>query len=187
MTTVLTAKATAEDLLKLSGEDGRFELVEGEIVDMGGSGARHAGTGSRLDRRLGNWVEERQLGELYTEAGFEIGENIRVPDVAFVSAARIPETGEPEGFWPLAPDLAVEVISPNDVSEKVMAKLAEYFAAGVRQVWLLSAETRTVSVYRSLTEVTVFGENDELEAEDLFPGFRCRVADLFKQPVARSN
>jgi Uma2 family endonuclease len=188
MTTVLTTKATAEDLLKLSGEEGRYELVEGEIVDMGASGARHGGIGTRLARRLGNWVEEHQLGEVYTpDTGFEIGENVRIPDVAFVSAVRIPETGEPMGFWPFAPDLAVEVISPSDIYEDVMVKLAEYFAAGTRHVWLMSIKARTVSVYRSLTAVTVFGENDELEAEDLFPGFRCRVSDLFKQPVARSQ
>jgi Uma2 family endonuclease len=188
MTTVLAPRATAKDLLRLAGEDGRFELVEGEIVNMGASGARHGGIGVRLVRRLGNWVEEHQLGEVYTpDTGFEIGENVRIPDVAFVSAARIPDTGEPIGFWPFAPDLAVGVISPHDVYDRVLMKTAEYFAAGVRQVWVISAEMRTVSVYRSPTVVQIFDEEDELEADDLFPGFRCRVSDLFKSPVARSH
>ena len=188
MATVLTTKATAEDLLKLSGEDSRYELVNGEIVNMGASGARHGGVGIRLAIRLGLWVEEHQLGAVYApDTGFEIGENVRIPDVAFISAARIPETGEPEGFWPFAPDLAVEVISPSDIFAKVMEKVAEYLAAGVKQVWLLSPEMRAVMVYRSLTDVKVFSENDELAAEDLLPGFRCRVSDLFKQPVARSQ
>ncbi len=108
-----------------------------------------------------------------------------MPDVAFVSAARIPPEGEPETAWPIAPDLAVEVISPNDPYEQVHLKLREYFAAGVREVWLVSMAQRTVTIHHSpsLTDTVTLTENDELTSEALLPGFRCRVAELFKQPA----
>ena len=87
---------------------------------------------------------------------FQIGGNERIPDLAFISAARIPPEGEPETKWPIPPDLAVEVMSPNDLYERVYAKLLEYLAAGVKQVWLVSPEHHTVTIYRSATNITAF-------------------------------
>ena len=92
----------------------------------------------------------------------------------------MPEGGEPEGLWPIAPDLAIEVISPNDLWEKVQSKVQEYFAAGVRQVWLVSWQQRTVSIYDSPTHVTILTEEDTLTSPTLLPGFSCRVSDIFQ-------
>ena len=85
----------------------------------------------------------------------------------------------------IAPDLAIEVISPNDVLEKVISKIEDYFAAGVRQVWLVSLRSHTVSIYDSPTKVTILTENEDLTSEAILPGFRCRIADIFakKRPV----
>jgi Uma2 family endonuclease len=161
-----------------------YEIVDGRPVEKEMAGARHGGVGARLLIRMGTHVEAHQLGGVYgANTTFQIGQNQRLPDIAFVAASRIPPEGEPEGIWPIAPDLAVEVISPNDLFQKVFSKVIEYLEAGVRQVWLASPEHRTVMIYRSPTNVTIFSENDELVSEDLLPGFRCRVSDLFRQPA----
>jgi Uma2 family endonuclease len=113
-------------------------------------GARHSGICGRLIVKLGIYLTANQLGELYPEGSFQIGANERISDLAFVSAARIPPEGEPDTRWPMPPDLTVEVISPNDLYEKVYAKVREYLAAGVKQVWLVSPEHHTVTRSRSI-------------------------------------
>jgi Uma2 family endonuclease len=90
--------------------------------------------------------------------------------------------GEPEGIWPMAPDLAVEIISPYDLYEKVISKLEEYLARGVRQVWLISPEHKTITIYASPTHTTILTEADDRVSEELLAGFRCRIADLFRSP-----
>lgn len=160
-----------------------YEIVNGQPEEKEMPGARHGGVAARLIIRLGNYVESNNLGSLYSEASFIIGQNERIPDVAFVASDRIPPEGEPATLWPMAPDLAIEVISPNDIYLKVMSKTDDYFAAGVKQVWLVDPELRIISVYRSLTDVTIFAEENELASEDLFPGFCCRLNEIFKTPA----
>jgi Uma2 family endonuclease len=161
-----------------------YEIVAGQPEEKKMGGARHGGVGARLITRLCLHVETRRLGGVYgPDTTFRIGGNERLPDVSFVSAARIPEDGEPEGIWPIAPDLAVEIISPTDLHEKVMGRVKEYFAAGVRQVWLVSPEHKTVTIYHSPTQVTILSEEDEMVSDDLLPGFRCRIVELFQNPA----
>ena len=85
--------------------------------------------------------------------------------------------------WPMPPDLAVEVISLNDLFERVYAKVLEYLAAGVKQVWLVSPEHHTVTIYRAATNITAFPGDSELVSEDLFPGFHCPLREIFTSPV----
>lgn len=166
--------------------DKEYEIVDGQPEEKSLGGARQGGIGARLIVRLGSHVEQGGLGGVYgPDTSFRIGPNERLPDVSFVAASRIPATGEPEGAWPLAPDLVVEIVSPNDLYERVMGKIEEYFRAGVRQMWLISPEHRTVTVYRSLTDVTVLTDQDELRGEEIVPDFRCPVADLFRAPGQR--
>ena len=163
--------------------DKEYEIVAGQPEEKTMGGARHSGVGIRLIVRLGSHVEAHQLGGVYgPDATFQIGENQRIPDVAFVAATRFPAEGEPEGIWPMAPDLAVEIISPNDLYERVISKVEEYLAAGVRQVWLISPEHKTVTIYSSPTHTTILTEADDLVSDELLPGFRCRIADLFRSP-----
>lgn len=163
--------------------DREFEYVSGQPEEKLMGGARHGGVGTRLIVRLGGHVEAHGLGGVYgPDTSFRLGANERMPDVSFVAAARIPPEGEPDGSWPFAPDIAGEIVSPNDLYEKVQGKIAEYFAAGVRQVWLLSPEHRTVTVYESPTHARILTEAEELTGGDLLPGFRCAVADLFRSP-----
>jgi len=163
--------------------DKQYEIVNGQPEEKELPGARHSGVSGRLAIELGIFLKANPLGALYPETSFQIGGNAGIPDLAFVSAARIPPEGEPETKWPMAPDLAVEVISPNDLYEKVYAKAMEYLAAGVKQVWLVSPEHHTVTVYRSATDITAFPGDSELASEDLFPGFRCPLREVFKPPV----
>lgn len=161
-----------------------YEIVDGQPEEKARAGARHGSVIMRLGARLEMHVEQHQLGGIYSpDTTFQIGRNERLPDLAFVSAARMPEGGEPEGIWPVAPDLAVEVISPNDLWEKVQSKVQEYFTAGVQQVWLVSWQQRTVSIYDSPTHVTILTEDDILLSEALLPGFSCRVSEIFQRPA----
>ena len=160
-----------------------YEIVNGQPEEKDMAGARHSRIGTRLIGRLQPFVEANALGEVYgPDATFRIGRNQRLPDVSFVAAARIPEEGDPEGIWEIAPDLAVEVVSPNDVWEKLHGKVLEYFAAGVKQVWLISPEYKNVFVFDSPTQTTILSEQDELVSAQLLPGFRCHVSELFKPP-----
>jgi len=171
------ATATAEIALDPELE---YEIVNGqpEVKEM--AGAKHGGTIMRLGAKLVNYTEESDQGSIYgPDTTFIIGPNERLPDLAFVSSARIPEDGEPEGIWNIAPDLAIEVISPNDVLERVNSKIEDYFAAGVRQVWLISLRGRTVSIYDSPTKVTILTEHEDLTSEAVLPGFRCRIGEIF--------
>lgn len=121
------------------------------------------------------------MGGVYTpDTTFVIGTNERLPAIAFVAEERIPAEGDPQGVWTIVPDLAVEVISPNDIYVKVIRKVDEYLEAGVKQVWLVSPEQKSVTIYRSPFDVTVFQDDMELVSEDLLPGFRCRLNEIFK-------
>lgn len=175
------ATATATELKPVAELDPErsYEIVNGQLEEKEMPGARHGGICSRLERRLGMFIEANGLGELYTETNFQIADNERIPDLAFVSAERIPEEGEPETKWPMPPDLAIEIISPNDFYEKVYAKALEYLAAGVKQVWVVSPENQVVTVYRSATNIVAFPPDSELVSEDLLPGFRCSLNEIF--------
>jgi Uma2 family endonuclease len=173
-----TAIALDEDF------DKKYEIVNGqpEAKEMGTM--RHSGVGTRLIVRLGSYVETHQLGGVYgPDATFLIGTKERLPDVSFLSAARFPTEGEIDEKCPVAPDLAAEIISPNDVWEKVNWKVQEYFAAGVQQVWLISLSARQVHIYDSPKASVVLTAEDELTSEKLLPGFHCRISELFQQPV----
>jgi Uma2 family endonuclease len=159
----------------------QLEWVNGhaEVKEM--AGARHSRIGMRLSTRLNLFVEAQHLGAVYgPDATFTFGKRERMPDIAFVAAARIPPEGDPIGPWKIAPDLAVEIVSPNDLIEEIETKLSEYFAAEVKQVWLVSPQLQTVSVYDALNKVTILQATDELTSPALLPGFCCLVAELFR-------
>ena len=144
------------------------------------AGGMHGRTIMRLGARLQMHVEQTGLGDIYSpDTTFMIGTDERLPDLAFLARERIPVEGVPYGKWTIAPDLAIEVISPNDAWEKVMDKVHNYFAAGVQQVWLVALKHREVHVYDSPTQPHILIENDDLTSPTLLPGFRCRVSELF--------
>jgi len=179
--TTQTAKsvtAFVDDAVKI------YELVDGELEAKEMGGSLHSGVGTRLIIEMGMHVKLNKLGAVYgPDAGFQIGNNERMPDVSFISASRIPEEGETEDIWRVAPDLAVEVISPSESWVKVNRKIRDYFAAGVQQVWLISLELREAHIYDSPKEIKVLSESDDLTNETLLPGFHCRIGELFQLPA----
>ena len=160
-----------------------YEIVNGQPEEKEMAGALHSGVGTRLIIRLGSYVEINKLGMLYgPDATYQIGINERLPDVSFISAMRLPQDGEPTTKWVIVPDLAVEVISPNDLFGKVKTKIREYLAAGVKEVWIVEPDVNMITIYRSQTDFSVFAEEDELVSESLFPGFRLKLSELFQLP-----
>ncbi len=163
---------------------GRYEIVYGEIKERSMPSPIHGRIQGKITAKLVPHVEKNNLGEVYTETHFEFAEKLsRVPDVAYVSFERFPETGEDESSrWHIAPDLAVEIISPTDDYEDVQEKITEYFTFGVRQVWIISPESKTLTVYFSRTNVKILTETDELISEDILPGFRLNLSEIFQVP-----
>lgn len=161
-------------------DDLDYEIVDGQ-QEVKMAGARHGEIGAKLIIELGRYLKQNPIGKVYNaNTTFQIGLNERMPDVSFVSMARFPAEGTPAGKWEIAPDLAVEVISANDIWDKVNRKVREYFAAGVRQVWLVSQQEEEVMIYDSPTQIRVVTAAEELTSEVLLPGFKCRVGELFQ-------
>ncbi|MHC5540767.1 Uma2 family endonuclease [Singulisphaera rosea] len=185
MSTMAEPKAhvTPEDLLAMP--DGKhYELVEGHILERNVSALSSIVT-ARLTSRLDQFCEAHQLGWIIgSECGYrcfpEEPGKMRRADVSFVRLDRLPEAQLSEGYLHLAPDLAAEVVSPNDLLYEVDRKIDDYLAAGVRLIWVVNPEQRTVRVQRNGNALlSLLRENDELDGEDVLPGFRCRVGDLF--------
>lgn len=178
-----TTLLTADDLFELPDDGLRHELIEGELRTMPPTGGEHGVVTSRLNRRVGDCVERENLGVVCgAETGFRLHDDpdtVRAPDLAFVSHGRIPPAGLPRGFWSGAPDLAAEVISPNDTYAEVDVKVADWLAAGTRLVWVLNPRRRTVAVHRPDGKIQSLSPGDELDGGEVLPGFSCPVADLF--------
>ncbi len=174
---------TAADLLAMPDDGFRYELVEGEIKKMSPAGIRHARVAGRLIRLLSQHVFQDNLGETLTaEPSFRLSrdpDTVRVPDIAFIRAERLRGWDDREACWPGAPDLAIEVLSPSDAPAEVDEKVRAWLDAGAAMVWVVNPLRRTVSVHRSSAPVTTLAANDELDGQDIIPGFRCHVSELF--------
>src|SRR6266536_615629 len=174
---------TADELLALPRDEFRYELVNGELKKMSPAGHYHGRVTIRLTLPIAQHVREHKLGEVYAaETGFKLGSNpdtVRAPDIAFIRQQRVAEVGETKGFWPGAPDLAVEVLSPDDTVAEVEEKVSEWLTAGTRQVWVVSAKLRTVTVYGSPMDILVLTEKDLLDGGDLFPDLHIAVTEIF--------
>lgn len=178
-----TRLLTADELLRLPDDHLRHELVDGTLATMSPPGFAHGLYGSRLQFALTSFVREHRLGVVPQGTGFVLRrdpETVRAPDVAFVSADRIPAGPLPETYFEGAPDLAVEVISPGERSRDVEAKVREYLACGARAVWVVRPRTRTVVTHHAGESPRTFTEHDTLEDRVVLPGFRYRVRELFE-------
>lgn len=174
---------TAEDLLRMPDDGFRYELVRGELRKMSPSGHTHGKIAMRISVPLGNYVWKKKLGEIYAaETGFKLASNpdtVRAPDVAFVRQERVKKAENIQGFWPGAPDLAVEVISPGDSYSEVDEKVCEWLDAGTRMVVVVDPRNRSVTVYRSRDDITILSETDTLDGGDVVPGWNLRVKNIF--------
>ncbi len=178
-------RVTAEDLWRLGGGDVRRELVDGEIVEMTPAAPLHGWISGRIYRLLAAHVERHGGGEvLVGDVGFvltlpEDPERVRAPDVCFVSAARLPGGPLPDRFLSGPPNLAVEVLSPSDNPVDVQQKVRDYLEAGGRLVWVVAPKAKTLTVYRPDGSARLLRERDFLEGEDVLPGLRVPLSEVF--------
>jgi Uma2 family endonuclease len=146
---------------------------------------KHGAVQIRIGAELLIQGEKQGHGEARTEVGVILWrdpDRLVGADAAFISNRSLPIHTSPEGYLETIPDLVVEVRSKNDTPAKIGRKIRDYLKAGVRVVWLVEPEQRTVTVHRPGCPVATFGEADLLQAEDVIPGFAVRIADLFGRP-----
>ncbi|SRR6266550_1526997 len=176
------ALLTADELLQVRIPDKRVELVKGVLVVREPAGMRHGRVAMEVAHRLVHHVEACGLGRVYAaETGFTLFRNpdtVRAPDVAFVRSERLLDP-EPTGFADLAPDLVVEVLSPDDRPGEVLAKVADWLSAGTRLVWVVDPERRLARVYRKDGTETLLAADEALDGEDVVPGFSCGLSAVF--------
>lgn len=173
---------TADDLLRLPKGAKRYELVKGELVEMAPPGAEHGIVAGLLAELLGSFVRQKGLGHVAVEAGFVLAQSpdtVRAPDVAFISKERLVRP-LPKGYYPGSPDVAIEVLSPNDTFQDVQDRIEGWLSAGARSVWLVDPGRRRVTVYAHPFRPEVFEAADTL-SDPAVPGFSVRVADLFPE------
>lgn len=174
---------TADDLFKLPSDGMRHELVKGELRTMPPAGFEHGAIISSLHGRLFAHVSTKSLGlVLAAETGFVIErdpDTVRAPDIAFVSKERIEQVGVPKAYFPGAPDLAVEVVSPGDTMNEVDEKVELWLARGTTMVWVVNPKRKTVSVYHAREHPAILTVDDYLEGLDVVRGFRMQVREIF--------
>ena len=170
-------KMTLEEFLESDLEG--YEYIKGELISMAPTSVEHGDINMNLSSLLHLYVRKNQLGRVYTsDTGFQVGERFLIPDIAFISTDRFP--ADRSKAFPVPPDLAVEVVSPSDTLHRIQEKVFAYLEAGTQLVWVLEPRSKTVTVYRSETDITLLTRNDTLSGEDVVEGFTCQVAELFE-------
>ncbi len=173
--------ATVDDLIRVNRSNGMCELIDGTLVEKA-IGWRESMIAMVLARFLGEFVGARNLGFVSGPDGFMkiLGSQVRGPDVAFVSWARLPEGKLPSEPVPaMVPDLAIEVLSPGNTYAEMARKRREYFHAGVRQVWMVDLNERSVAVYHDITRYELFDEQQTLGGSDILPGLEVSLSQVF--------
>jgi Uma2 family endonuclease len=174
--------ATEEDVVRIRERERRlFELVDGVLVEKA-MGYWESVLAIELGRLLGNFVNRRKLGTLAGEAGMlRLSPGlVRIPDLSFISRARLAHHRSARApILPVAPDLAIEVLSERNTARETARKVGEYFASGCRLVWIVKPRTRTVAVYTSLAKPLVLAEQETLTGGDVLPGFTLPLRKLF--------
>lgn len=182
-----TPPMTAEQLFDLPDDGLRHELVRGELRTMTPAGYRHGRVSLEVAYHIRVFVGQHGLGQVLTnDPGFIVErgpDTVRAPDVAFVSTERVPPPDADDGFVEMAPDLVVEVVSPHDRASEVTEKALDWLEGGVRLVWVVDPKTRSAAVHRPGGEDSLLIGEAELDGEDVLPGFRLRLADLFDPTV----
>jgi Uma2 family endonuclease len=185
MADVQTALLTGDDLLEIVAEnpDKRYELIEGELIEMNPTGVEHGKLEFRVGLTLARYNDEHKWGTILTgEMGFytRSGQHtVRAADVAFISYDRMPPGELPEGYGSVPPELVVEIVSPTDRAINIEEKVQEWLDFGVNLVWVVYPKTRRVHVYTHGNPIVVLNEQDTLTGGDVLPGFSAPVSAIF--------
>ena len=172
---------TAEELIKLPSGRFRYELIKGELLTMSPADEEHGAVSVNLGAVLWQHVKANKLGVVYaSETGFKLESNpdtVLAPDVAFIRRERVGTVSKKyrEG----APDLAVEVISPNESRQKIERKIGQWLRLGARVVWIVNPQTATVSIHHDNGDVKLLSGLDVLTGEDVVPGFKIALPEIF--------
>ena len=180
-----TRPMTADDLLLMPEDGYRYELVRGELRKMSPAGHVHGRYGSYIHISMGSHVVANDLGETYTsDTGFQLApDHVRAPDASFVSHERVDAIPDTPGYFPGPPDVAVEVISPSDRYADVEEKVADYLDAGTLAVVVVNPRNRTVRIHRPSGDAALLTESDTLAVDDVIPGWRMPVRDIFRRRI----
>lgn len=178
-----TKLLTADDLLRLHSEGVRGELIRGVLCETMSVGGEHAETVMNLGLMLGNFVKPRRLGRLAaSDVGVRLGQNpdtVREPDIAFISAQKLPLEIRNVGYYEVVPDLVVEIVSPSDSLTQINDKARMWLNYGVLLVWVVYPDTRVVETHQADSPVVTLSEDDTLDGGAVLPGFTCPVRDIF--------
>ena len=181
--TIRARQITAEELLRMPDDGLRYELVRGELREIPPAGSEHGYLALRIASRLEQHVDANGLGRTYiAETGFKLAsdpDTVRAPDAAFVNRERVEKVGRVAGYWPGAPDLAVEVVSPGDTHAQVVEKALAWLEAGCRMVLVADPEQQTVTVYRSLDDIRILTGGDTIDGAEVVPGWKLPLAEIF--------
>ena len=175
---------SAEQLAAMPEDGSRYELIEGQLFMMSPAGGRHGRIAVRINKLLAIHVDDRSLGATFAaETGFLIAVNpdtVRAPDGAFVSQEKMDTLVDDVGYLPLAPDLAVEVVSPNDSFASIEKKAFTWLDAGTQLVLILEPETKTAHTYRSRNNIAIYSMGDTVDASDVVKEWKFKVAEVFE-------
>ena len=180
---ITTRPITAEELLNMRDDGFRYELVRGELRKMPLAGHVHGKHTASIGVSLAVYVKANRLGVVYAAGtGFKLASNpdhIRAPDAAFVRRERAEAVGDAPGYFPSAPDLVIEVVSPSDRYAEVDEKDSDWLDAGAQAV-VVNPRGSVVRVHRSLTDVVVLTESDTLDVSDVVQGWQMPVREIFE-------
>ena len=175
---------TAEEFFRLySHKDGRYELVDGEVVEMAPANEQHGAVALNIGGAFLSYSRRYGVGRASVETGYVLRrapDMVRGPDVAFVVAGKDEWESLSDRFSSDAPDIAVEVVSPSNTAAQVERKAEEYLAAGSQRVWVAYSSTRSVAVHRADGATIAYTGDDTITDEELLPGFSLPLADIFR-------
>lgn len=179
-----TELVTADELLELSSRGFRGELIRGVLCEAMPPGLEHGEIAVAFGAELRAFVKPRRIGRVAVgDPGIKVEsdpDTVRAPDVAFISASRLPLDQRIPGYSEVMPDLVVEVKSPGDGRWTLYDKAQMWLRHGVRLVWLVYPEERTVEAHHAEQGVVVYGDDEELDGMDVLPGFTCQVTPIFE-------
>jgi Uma2 family endonuclease len=181
MTRQRTLLTAAEFYLFCCRNDGRYELIEGEVVERSLPDDVHGEITANVGTAFNNYSRRRGVGRTRSETGYTLRtgpDTVRGPDVSFVLRPRV--EGRGSGFVPGAPDIAVEVVSPSNTAAEVARKVAEYLAAGSQRVWVVYPAGRRVVIHRADGSVISYSGDNVITDEELLPGFSLPLSEIFE-------